>query len=68
MGFEQVNSDPFVYTASGGEMFLIAVYVNDIILAGSTDKRMKEVKDAIAEEFTVKDLGELHHFLSVKVI
>ena len=68
MGFEQTNSDPCVYTASGGELFLIAVYVDDIILAGRSDKRMKEVKDAIAEKFTVKDLGELHHFLGVKVI
>ena len=29
---------------------------------------MKEVKDAIASKFTVRDLGELHHFLGVKVI
>ena len=47
---------------------MIAVYVDDIILAGRSDKCMKEVKDAIAERFTVKDLGELHHFLGVKVI
>ena len=67
MGFEQANSDPCVYTASG-ELFLIAVYVDDIILAGRSDKRMKEVKGAIEEKFTVKDLGELHHFLGVKVI
>ena len=68
MGFEQANSDPCIYTASGGELFLIAVYVDDIILAGRSDLRMKEVKDAIAGKFTVKDLGELHHFLGVKVI
>ena len=68
MGFEQANSDPCIYTASGGELFLIAVYVDDIILAGGSDKRMKEVKDAIPEKFMVKDLGELHHFLGVKVI
>ena len=47
---------------------MIAVYVDDIILAGRSDKRMKEVKDAIASKFTVKDLGELHHFLGVQVI
>eukprot|EP00794_Sanderia_malayensis_P020840 gene20840-22883_t len=68
MGFEQTSSDPCIYTASGGELFLIAVYVDDIILAGRSDKRMKEVKDAIAEKFTVKDLGELHHFLGAKMV
>jgi len=68
MGFEQANSDPCIYTASGGELFVIAVYVDDIILAGRSDKRMREVKDTIAAKFMVKDLGELHHFLGVKVI
>ena len=68
MGFEQANSDPCVYTASGEELFSIAMYVDDIILAGRSDKRMKEVKDAIAEKFTVKDLDELHQFLGVKMI
>eukprot|EP00794_Sanderia_malayensis_P004208 gene4208-4769_t len=66
MGFEQTSSDTCIYTASGGELFLIAVYVDDIILAERSDKCMKEVKDAIADKFTVKDLGELHHFLGVK--
>jgi len=60
MGFKQANSDLCIYTASG-ELFLIAMYVYDIVLAGTSDKRMKEVKDIIAEKFTVKDLGKLHH-------
>ena len=68
MGFEHANSDPCVYTASGGEVFLIAVYIDDIILAGRSDKHMKEVKDEIVEKFTVKDLGELHHFFGVYVM
>ena len=68
MVFEQTNSDPCIYAASGGELFLIAVYVDDIILAGMSDKLMKEEKDAIGEQFLVKDLGELHHFLGVQVI
>lgn len=67
MGFKQANSDPCISTASGGDRFLISVYVDDIILAGTSDKHMKKVKDAIAEKFTVKDLGELHHFLGVQV-
>ena len=44
MGFVQSASDPCVYKDSGGEMFLIGVYVDDIILAGKSDKSIKEVK------------------------
>ena len=49
-------------------MFVIAVHVDDIVLATKSDKRMAEVKKGLAEGFKVKDIGELHHFLGVKVI
>jgi len=54
MGFEQANSDPCTYTASGGELFVIAVYVDDIILAGRSDKRMREVKNTIAAKIHIQ--------------
>ena len=54
--------------ASEGEMFIIAVYVDDIVLAGKSDERMAEVKQALAKQFQVKDTGELHYFLGVKVV
>ena len=31
-------------------------------------KKIQEVKRAIADHFEVKDLGELHYFLAVKVV
>ena len=51
-----------------GEIFIIAVYVDDILLAGKTDQKINEVKQALAELFKMKDMGELHHFLGVKVV
>ena len=38
-----------------GEMFYIAVYVDDIILGGKTD----EIKVVLLKKFEIKDLGEL---------
>ena len=49
-------------------MFVIAVHVDGIVLATKSNKRMAEVKKGLAEGFEVKDMGELHHFLGVKVI
>ena len=37
MGFVQTDSDPCIYVASEGEMFVIAVHVNDIVLATKSD-------------------------------
>ena len=68
MGFKQVSGDPCLYAASQGEMFLIAVYVDDILLAGKFDQRISSFKRALSERFKVKDMGELHHFLGVKVV
>ena len=39
-----------------------------LFLQGRLNKRIKEVKDAIAEKFMVKDVGELHHFLGIKLV
>jgi len=68
MGFVQTASDPCIYIASEGEMFIIGVYVDDIVLAGKSDKRMEDVKKAIAMQFDVKDLGKLHYFLGMKIV
>ena len=50
------------------EPVIIAVYVDDILVAGRTDKIIAEVKTAIANRFDVKDMGKLHYFLGVKVV
>ncbi len=52
---------------AGGDVFFIGVY-DDIVLAGRSDERIKEVKDAIAKKFEIKDMGQLHYFLGMTVI
>jgi len=66
IGFSQSTSDPCIYTTEG-ETVIIAVYVDDIILAAGSEQRMIEVKKAIADHFQVKDMGELQYFLGVTV-
>ena len=53
MGFVQTDSDLCIYMATEGEMFVIAVHVDDIVLATKSDKRMAEVKKGLAEGFKV---------------
>ena len=66
MGYVQADSEPCVYRDSGGEAFFIGVYV-DIILARRSEKRMKEVKDALTAKFDIKDTGELKDLLGMKI-
>ena len=51
MDFVQAKGDPCLYLASEGEMFIIAVYVDDIVLARKSDQRLAEVKQALANQF-----------------
>ena len=68
MGFVQSASDPCIYIASEGEMCIVAIYVDDIIVAAKTDDRILQVKRDLSKRFKAKDLGELHHFLGMKII
>ena len=44
MGFDQKPSDPCLYVSKEGEMFIVAVYVDDIRLACKDNTRMEQVK------------------------
>ena len=68
MGFKQSNYDPCIYMLnSGGEIVVIAVYVDDIIIAGKTEEIVQQYIKKIAEKFDVTDMGTLHHFLGMKI-
>ena len=69
MGFVQTTGDPCIYVKEdGGEIFIIAVYVEDILLAGKSGQKINEVKQELAELFQMKDMGQLHYFLGANVI
>ena len=68
MGFVQTKSDPCLYISSEGELCIIAVSVDDILLATKSEKKMKDVKNRLSAEFEVKDLGDLQYLLGVSVI
>ncbi len=46
----------------------MGVYVDDIIFAAKTDEQLQHVKNALAKEFEIKDLGKLHYFLGMSVV
>ena len=52
---------------AGGDL-CIGVYVDDIVLAGRNEERIKEVKDVLSAKFDIKDIGKLHHFLGISVV
>jgi hypothetical protein len=41
--------------------------VDDIVLTASSPGLLRRIISALQREFAMKDLGELHHFLSMQV-
>ena len=67
MNLKQSNADPCTYISDGKETVIVAVHVDDFIIATENEETMKAIKKLISEKFEVKDLGELKSFLGVHV-
>ena len=57
-----------MYISSEGGLFIIGVYVDDIVLATGNEDRMRHIKRVLGQHFEGKDMGRLHYFLSINVI
>ena len=68
LGFTECKSDTslFVYSR-GSDMAYLLLYVDDIILTASSPLLLQQVIQSLQQEFAMKDLGVLHHFLGVTV-
>ena len=49
-----------------GKIAILIVYVDDIILTGDDSAELKKLKERLADEFEIKDLGELKYFLGME--
>ena len=68
LGFKSSKADTslFIYNKGNVTMFIL-VYVDDIIVASSTEKATAALLQDLREEFALKDLGDLHYFLGIEV-
>ena len=68
LGFVEAKSDTslFIYH-HGTETAYLLLYVDDIVLTASTESLLRRIIASLQQEFAMKDLGALHHFLGVTV-
>lgn len=59
MDFKQLESDPCIYIkSSGGDIFITAVYVDDIIVACKSTSLIEDFMKAISKIFKIKKIWE----------
>ncbi|WVZ73451.1 hypothetical protein U9M48_021755 [Paspalum notatum var. saurae] len=68
LGFVEAKSDTslFVYHR-GSDLIYLLVYVDDIVLTASSPALLQGTIRALRQEFSMSDLGSLHHFLGMHV-
>lgn len=69
-GYTQCQADHtlFIKQLGRGESSILIVYVDDIVLIGDFLEEMKRLKNFLAKEFKIKDLGTLKYFLRMEVV
>ena len=68
IGFVEAKSDTslFIYQCGSDTAYLL-LYVDDIVLTASSPGLLRRIILALQQEFAMKDLGALHHFLGMQV-
>ena len=68
-GFIVNEADKCVYYRyGGGEGVILCLYVDDILIFGSSLKVIEEVKGFLTNNFEMKDLGEADVILNIKLL
>jgi hypothetical protein len=68
LGFIEAKFDTllFIFRRSTDMIYLL-LYVDDIILTTSNTELLRRTISTLQQEFVMKDLGSLHHFLGITV-
>ena len=68
LGFVTSKNDTSLFIShSSHGLLLVLVYVDDIIIIGSHFTQVNHLIQLFHHQFSLKDLGHLHHFLSLEV-
>jgi len=67
-GFQQSRKDYSLFTLTRGQVRIhILIYVDDLVITGSSAKATQDFKDYLSSCFHMKDLGPLKYFLGIEV-
>nr|KYP49653.1 hypothetical protein KK1_028625 [Cajanus cajan] len=67
LGCKQSQGDHtlFIKHSPNGNLTLLLVYVDDMIIAGDDEKKLTQ-KKKLATQLEIKDLGKLKYFLEIE--
>ena len=67
LGYLPLVADQCIYRCIDTGL-IIVTYVDDFLLIGPQGEKLKTLKQQLSEAFDMKDLGQCHYFLGVRII
>ncbi|KAL8145756.1 hypothetical protein AgCh_003778 [Apium graveolens] len=68
LGFERCPYQHAIYTRrTGGETLIVGVYVDDLLVTGTSKMLIERFKTQMGEFFEMSDLGQLSYYLGIEV-
>ncbi|KAG9441314.1 hypothetical protein H6P81_017168 [Aristolochia fimbriata] len=69
IGFARSNADHCVYLQrfNDGDYIILTLYVDDMLVAGTNMKKIDDLKKRLANQFSMKDLGEAKQLLGMQI-
>ena len=68
LGFVEAKSNTSLFVnRRGSNIVYLLLYVDDIVLTASSASLLRRIIQALQQEVSMKDLGELHQFLGMEV-
>ena len=68
IGYQQSKADHSLYVkVTSSDFTALLVYVDDIVLAGTSTSEISHVKQLLHQSFKIKDLGQLRFFLGFEI-
>ncbi|KAI0984565.1 hypothetical protein GJ496_011917 [Pomphorhynchus laevis] len=66
-GFAESNSDPCLFIRNDNKFMIIAVYVDDLIIASKNQDDLVHMKTELGMRFKAKDYNELNYCLGIEI-
>lgn len=68
MDYKQSKTDPSLFTFhTSSSITLILIYVDDLLICGSSLQSIASLKQFLSHKFHMKDLGQVRYFLGLEI-
>ncbi|CAM9355323.1 unnamed protein product, partial [Heterosigma akashiwo] len=69
LGFQRSGHESCLYIRrEGGRELMVAVYIDDLVVSGSSPALVSDFKQSLASKYDLTDQGELTQILGIKVV